>query len=498
MDPTENQHATQKQAFLLDTGKFVHAAALNEIKKSQADNGSVFSQKSRPSRRSSVSSGSSCGDTIINGRAKRVALEEKLKFSAAIAEQEKNLEQLKLQEKLGEAQAQEAGYEKALEEEDKEDDSPPLLPTRPYNPINAFLSDDAQELTLKPEADPSVSKNSQLVPTVSAPSMLTSPPKFAVSTSLTSQLTVRAESKTSAAPSSRKLEGTIYFSTHTSSSSGQRAPLTYTTSFTTNSVFSKTHASFSMGTRVSSTYTISSSDCPVHTTTNKKGKSGSNVPSIYATPRGFCGNSPAIIPLPDPVHTVPSQAYLLVFSDTLAKMTQLHRLPQAKPETPSCSLEVGLCLKGCKRKDHILDRLMQSIVYKQRFYLQHRLKLAFLKEGKPGQASKGYDTSQWTTAKVGRSSPRTTLNSSQIKDLVSTSLSDLKRSSDSNAAEQMSDVRPLQEKSNEDQYKANNTVVEAVEDASAAAQRTDLAKTEEALDGGFFVLKKAGNDPFSR
>ena len=79
-------------------------------------------------------------------------------------------------------------YQEALEEEDKEDDFPsPLLPTRQYDPINAFLSDNAEELTLTPEADPSVSKNSQLVPTVSAPSMFTSPPKFAVSTSLTSQ-----------------------------------------------------------------------------------------------------------------------------------------------------------------------------------------------------------------------------------------------------------------------------------------------------------------------
>ncbi|PFX25381.1 hypothetical protein AWC38_SpisGene9993 [Stylophora pistillata] len=145
MDPTENQHATQKQAFLLGTWKSVHAAALNEIKKSQVDNGSVCSKESRHLRRSSVSSRSSCRDTIINIRAKRVALEDKLKFSAAIAEQEKKLEQLKLQEKLGEAQAQEAVHEKALEEDDKEDDSPsPMLPTRQYDPINAFLSDNAE------------------------------------------------------------------------------------------------------------------------------------------------------------------------------------------------------------------------------------------------------------------------------------------------------------------------------------------------------------------
>lgn len=74
-----------------------------------------------------------------------MALEEKLKFSTVIAEQEKKLEQVKLQEKLGEVRAQEAVYQEALEEEDKEDDFPsPLLPTRQYDPINAFLSDNAE------------------------------------------------------------------------------------------------------------------------------------------------------------------------------------------------------------------------------------------------------------------------------------------------------------------------------------------------------------------
>ena len=172
--------------------------------------------------------------------------------------------------------------------------------------------------------------------------MFTSSPKFAVSTSFTSQPAVRSESQTSAAPSSKKPEDTIYFSTHASSSSGTQAPLTCTRSFTTNTVFSNTHASFSMGTWVPPASTISFSDSPVRTTTNKRVSFGSNVPSIYATPctdrpgpnpsGGFCGNSPAFIPLPDPVDTVPSQDYLLGFSDTLAKMTQLHRLPQAKPE----------------------------------------------------------------------------------------------------------------------------------------------------------------------
>ena len=75
---------------------------------------------------------------------------------------------------------------------------------------------------------------------------------------------------------------------------------------------------------------------------------------------------------------------------------------------------------------------------------------------------------------------------SQIKGLVSTSVSDLKRSSDSNAAEQMSEIKRLKrdalpsfrEKSDEDQYEASKAVLKGVEDASAAVRRKDLVKEE--------------------
>ena len=85
----------------------------------------------------------------------------------------------------------------------------------------------------------------------------------------------------------------------------------------------------------------------------------------------------------------------------------------------------------------------------------------------------------------------------QIKDLVSTSISDLKRSNDSNAAEQMSEIKRLKrdappsfkKKSNEEQFKANKSVMEAVEDASVALERKDLLRTKEALDRGMSLLK---------
>jgi len=87
---------------------------------------------------------------------------------------------------------------------------------------------------------------------------------------------------------------------------------------------------------------------------------------------------------------------------------------------------------------------------------------------------------------------------SQIKDLVSNSISDLKRSSGSNAAEQMSEIKRLKrdaapsfkKKSNEEQFNwANKSILEAVEDANVVLDRKDLQKTNEALDRGMSLLK---------
>ena len=51
-------------------------------------------------------------------------------------------------------------------------------------------------------------------------------------------------------------------------------------------------------------------------------------------------------------------------------------------------------------------------------------------------------------------------------------------------------------KSNEDQYKANRAVLEAVEDASAAVERKDLAKAKEMLDRGMSLVKERQKTPF--
>ena len=68
---------------------------------------------------------------------------------------------------------------------------------------------------------------------------------------------------------------------------------------------------------------------------------------------------------------------------------------------------------------------------------------------------------------------------SQIKDLVSSSISDLKRSSDANSAEQMSEIKRLKreappsfnKKSNEDQYKQPNVCLRLLRTHLVGTQR---------------------------
>ena len=87
---------------------------------------------------------------------------------------------------------------------------------------------------------------------------------------------------------------------------------------------------------------------------------------------------------------------------------------------------------------------------------------------------------------------------SQIKDLVSSSISDVKRSSDANSSKQISEIKRLKrdappsfnKKSNEDQYKATKCALEAVEDARSSLERKDLPKIKEPLEKGTSVLKE--------
>ena len=87
----------------------------------------------------------------------------------------------------------------------------------------------------------------------------------------------------------------------------------------------------------------------------------------------------------------------------------------------------------------------------------------------------------------------------QIKDHVGSSISDLKRSNESIASQKMSDIKRLKrdsvpqfdKKSNEEQYKANKAIKDAVEDAQIALERNDVEKTKQALDKGMDLLQES-------
>ncbi|KAJ7391985.1 hypothetical protein OS493_014914 [Desmophyllum pertusum] len=94
------------------------------------------SRKSNRSERSSTSGTSSSKETLISVKAKRAALEQKIKYSDAIEEQQKVLNRLKLHQELSETLAEEAVYEEALKEEHPFEE----LPHETENMIDRFMT----------------------------------------------------------------------------------------------------------------------------------------------------------------------------------------------------------------------------------------------------------------------------------------------------------------------------------------------------------------------
>ncbi|PFX28327.1 hypothetical protein AWC38_SpisGene6945 [Stylophora pistillata] len=113
---------TELPSTVKDSIQGVQSAALNKVLTlGKVETLSVGSKSSRKSRHSirSCTSGSShpSKETLINVKAKRVALEQKLKFSDKIEEQQKILNKLRLQQQLSETLAKEAVFEEALKEQ---------------------------------------------------------------------------------------------------------------------------------------------------------------------------------------------------------------------------------------------------------------------------------------------------------------------------------------------------------------------------------------------
>ena len=260
-DNSERQHAANKQAYLLETSKTIHATALQKIKTLEEDTRSVCSQRSQSSRSSarSRSSANSRKETLIECRAKRAALEEKLKFSAAIAEQEIKLEQLKIQKEMGEIAAQEAVYKDALDEGNELDDvQQPLLPTKPHDVMSTFLnSNDVAGLTSTPEA-PNITGPSQEISSEKNVMVTSSPPFIFTEPQLQSE-----------PPAS-----------HTTLS---QAPLVQPAQENQNTMYSSPQVN------TMTSFSVWGQTPPVHITQTRHPP---------PAPKGFCGNAPAFTPLP--------------------------------------------------------------------------------------------------------------------------------------------------------------------------------------------------------
>ena len=119
------QHASYRQENLIKTWKMVHQFAWDQLQqienvkveslRSQNTKSSQRSHRSRTSHKSS-SSAASYKENLVEMQAKKAALQEKMKFSATLAEQQQKLE-LKLQQELETINAQEAIYQKAVDED---------------------------------------------------------------------------------------------------------------------------------------------------------------------------------------------------------------------------------------------------------------------------------------------------------------------------------------------------------------------------------------------
>ena len=299
VDTCERQRAANKQTYLYDTWKTIHTTAVQEIKRLEEDTKSVCSRKSHRSRTStkSGSSKSSCRETLITCRAKRAALQEKLRFSSVIAEQENKLEQLKTQKELEEITAQEAVYQRAMDEENElDEEQEPLLPTALHNPTDAFLnSKEEATLTSTPEA-PVLTSSIQQTSVANNVIVTSSPPTPFLGPHSQSPFPASQSTPPQAppVPSVQEPQRTVH-------------PF--------SSVYTKT--SFSIG-----------GQNPPIIPTASAAQPGYHPP----TPKGFCGNAPAFIPSPATPHLLVPQSYSAQLTDALAKISQLQRLPQATPD----------------------------------------------------------------------------------------------------------------------------------------------------------------------
>ena len=158
---------TSEQQDLHASWEKIRSKALHRLDYLDSRDGAK-SNSSRGSRRSSFSqrsakSSSSCKDALLGATAKRAVLEQRLRFSDSVKDQEKALAKLKIQQELSETLAEEAVYRVALNEEyqESEGESVHSLPTGFGNIIDTFLHDQESYFPTQPPVTQSLNNVTQ-------------------------------------------------------------------------------------------------------------------------------------------------------------------------------------------------------------------------------------------------------------------------------------------------------------------------------------------------
>ena len=155
-DPGEISEITSKQQEVQVSWEKIRAGALRRLDyldwrdetKSHSSRGSRRSKLSQTSARSH----SSRKDALLGAAAKRAVLEQRLRFSDSVKDQEKALAKLRIQQELCETVAEEAVYREAFDEENQHSggESDSELPTAFGNIIDTYLHDQDSCLPTQP------------------------------------------------------------------------------------------------------------------------------------------------------------------------------------------------------------------------------------------------------------------------------------------------------------------------------------------------------------
>ena len=340
--------------------------------------------KSNLSYGSRISSSSSVSK-LLGLKAKRAALEQKIIFADTIKEQEKTLAKLNLQQELSETLAEEAAYQVALNAgyENNEDESLSQVTPKGFGSIiDSFLYEQKPSASVSSHVTNSSASVTQTSSSVKQSSLLEKQPQVSSSIQCPTRVT---QSSSFVTQSSTSVTQPSSFVTQSSTSVTQSlGHVTQSSSLVTQSSSLLTRSSAPISVSVTQTsalgsrplvssvpavtqspVSVSSSLPPVtqhsaylgggYTSSTPMTPHGAYLstslqqgfvtsPVMYQqayqdfTPQSLYGNPPLYVPLqlhppqPSPVYVLPSPDNTQQITEALAKVTQLHRLPQAKPD----------------------------------------------------------------------------------------------------------------------------------------------------------------------